>query len=258
MGVRAFSPEAERDYKSLPDRLLDLLDHVDYRVAVTDADREEIFRVRYDAYRREGAIGPRFDQRLSDRYDDLDNTTIVGMYVDGELATTIRVSVVTREFPECPANEVFSDILAPYLEAGKVLIDPTRHATKEEFFRRYPGMMPYLTIRAPWMIAEYHRADAILAWVRPEHRAFYRRTFGSKQIGEARQFPTLLRPQCLTYGEYRLVRDDVQRRFPSFRSSAFERRMLVEGQGISVPLAPMVRPSFVPANDVPATAHRQV
>lgn len=255
MGVRAFSPEVGRDPKSLAERLLDLLDHVDYRVAVSDADREEIFRLRYDAYRREEAIAPRFDRRLSDRYDDLDSTTIVGMYIDGELASTIRATVVTRDFPECPANEVFADVLAPYLEAGKVLIDPTRHATKEKFFRLYPGMMPYLTIRAPWMIAEYHHADAILAWVRPEHRAFYRRTFGSQQIGEPRQFPTLLRPQCLTYGEYRLVRDDVQRRFPSFRSSAFERRMLVEAQGISAPLAPMERHAFVPANDVPAAAH---
>lgn len=215
-------------------RLLDLLDRTNYRQVVTDADREAIFRFRYEAYRRDEGVASRFDRRLSDRFDDLDNTYIYAMYIDGEMASTIRVSVINASMPDCPATAVFSDLLDEHLAAGKVLVDPTRHASNEKFAKLYPMMLPYLTIRVPWMIAEYFNADAILAGVRAEHRAFYRRTFGSRQLGEARLYPTLLKPHYLTYGEYRQVRDEVQQRYPSFRSSAFERRMLMEGGGAAL------------------------
>lgn len=215
--------------RSFNDRMFDLLDVIDYRAVTTDEDREKIFRLRYDAYLRDEGIMPKFDRRLSDRYDDLDNTTIFAMYISGELASTIRVSVVTSEFQECPSMDVFSDILRPCLDAGQVLIDPTRHAAEQKFSNEFPGMLPYLTIRLPWMVAEHYQADAILAGVRAEHRAFYRRTFGSRQLGDARYYPTLVRPHYLTYGDYPKVRDWVHQRYPTFRSSAFERRMLLEG-----------------------------
>jgi hypothetical protein len=230
MGVVALA----REPQGINERLLDLLDRIDYRLAVTDEDREAIFKLRYEAYTRESGLSPRFDRRLSDRYDDVDNTSVFGMYIDGVLATTIRVTVVSAGTPDCPALEVYQDLLEPFLKEGKILIDPTRHANSEAAMKAYPGLLPYLTIRMPWMVAEYYKANGILAGVRAEHRAFYRRTFGSRQLGEARQYPTLLKPHYLTYCEFRQVRESVEKRFPSFRSTAFERRMLVEGQAMSV------------------------
>lgn len=224
----------------LVDRVEELLDHVDYRVAVDDSDRERVFELRYNSYLREDGVAPRFDRRLSDRYDDLDNTSIFGIYIDGGLAGTIRVSVVTAAMPECPAMEVFPDLLVPLLESGKTLIDPTRFASDETFAHRYPGLLPYLTIRIPWLVAEYFRADYILATVKSEHRAFYRRTFECMPVGEPRFYPTLLKPHFLMMCDYRNVRTRVQDRYPSFRSTAFERRMLVEGQTLSVASSPRI------------------
>lgn len=218
-----------REPQSLPDRLLELLDRVDYRLAVTDQDRDEVFRLRYDAYSREGGVAPRFDRRLSDRYDDLDNTSVFGMYIDGQLAGTIRASVVSAALPECPAMEVFPDLIHPLLDAGKVIIDPTRFASDDDLAHAYPTLLPYLTIRLPWMAAEYFKADYILATVKAEHRAFYRRTFNCIPVGEPRFYPTLLKPHYLMTCDYRTMRAKVQARYPSFGSSAFERRMLFEG-----------------------------
>ena len=42
------------------DRVFDLLEIVDYRPAVTDEDRDAVFRLRYQAYQREHAIKPDF------------------------------------------------------------------------------------------------------------------------------------------------------------------------------------------------------
>ena len=104
----------------------ELLDHVDYRLAETAAEREPIYRLRYRAYLQEGAIEPRADQRITDRFDDLPNTWVFGVYYDGVLASSIRVSVATREMPVSPSVDAFSDVLQPELAKGKVIVDPTR------------------------------------------------------------------------------------------------------------------------------------
>ena len=51
-------------------RSSDLLDQVDYRLAQTPEEKEEIYNLRYRAYLREGAIKPSADQRVTDQYDD--------------------------------------------------------------------------------------------------------------------------------------------------------------------------------------------
>ena len=55
---------------SLVDRVERLLQRVDYRLAETAEDRAAIFRLRYDAYLREGAIAPNFTDEFSDPVDD--------------------------------------------------------------------------------------------------------------------------------------------------------------------------------------------
>ena len=41
---------------SFTDRVQELLERIDYRPAETDEDKEAIFRLRYEAYRREGFV----------------------------------------------------------------------------------------------------------------------------------------------------------------------------------------------------------
>ena len=58
---------------------LDLLDQVDYRLARTPAEKEEIYNLRYRAYLREGAVKPSADQRVTDQYDDMPNSWTFGV-----------------------------------------------------------------------------------------------------------------------------------------------------------------------------------
>jgi len=224
MSVAALAPEAP----SFSERLFKVLEQVDYRLAVTAAEREDVFRLRYGAYEREKAIVPGFAKRLSDRYDDLDNTMIFSLHLDGRIAATIRISVMTADHPDGPDREPFLDAVAPMLDAGKIIIDPTRHATDETFSNAYPGLMPYLTTRIAWMAAEYFGADIILASVRTEHQAFYRRVFGCELICEPRPYPPLIKPLSLMTLDFKRARAKVLARYPSFRSTLFERRMLFE------------------------------
>jgi hypothetical protein len=91
--------------------------------------------------------------------------------------------------------------------------------------RRHPELC-YVTTRLAWLASEYFAADLLLATVRAEHQAFYRRVFGHKLICEPRHYPSLTKPISLMALDYRLNRERVLRRYPFFRSTYFERRML--------------------------------
>jgi len=212
---------------TVPQRLTDPLEHVDYRRVETAEEKEQIYRLRYRAYLREGAILPSQAERVTDRYDDLPNNFTFGVYIHGELLSAIRVSVLTSEWRGSPSSEMFSDMLHPELERGKLIIDPTRFVADPDKARRFPDL-PYVTVRLGYVACAYFNADIGLANVRPEHRAFYRKVFLQKPWGEPRLYPGLIKPVGLMAARYPEVRERVFQRFPFMRSSAFERRMLFQ------------------------------
>lgn len=209
----------------LAERVTQLLPRVEYRRAETDEDREAIFRLRYDAYLREGAIVASFGRRFSDAYDDLDNGWIVGTHVDGRLVSSMRIHVGTREYPQMVATDVFGEFVRPQLDAGKIIIDPTRFVVDPMVARSYPEL-PYLTVRIGHMAAEHFSADIVLATVRAEHQAFYKRVFGHTTVCPPRNYPTLIKPLSLMMLDYPAERAKIMRRYPFFGSSAAERAAL--------------------------------
>src|SRR6476659_3493381 len=91
-----------------PERTSDPLEFVDYRLAETPEEKDEIYRLRYRAYLREGAILPSESQRVTDRYDDEPNNFTFGIFYRGELSSSIRVSVPCGRWRGSPSSERFS------------------------------------------------------------------------------------------------------------------------------------------------------
>jgi hypothetical protein len=212
---------------SFTDRIFRVLERVDYRRIETAEDRDAVYRLRYDAYLREGTIQPNFSRRFSDSYDDWSNAWTFGLIIDGTLASSFRMHVSTPEFPDIPAAHVFPEILKPEIEAKNVIVDPTRFVADPAAARLFPEL-PYLTVRLGYLAAEYFNADRVLATVRSEHQAFYKRVFGHKVICPPRPYPTLTKPISLMSLDYPPARETIVRRHPFFRSTLFERRMLFE------------------------------
>ena len=223
------------------ERKIEVLDQVDYRLAETGEEREEIYRLRYRAYLNEGAIEPNRDRRITDRFDDLPNTWIFGVYLDGVLASSLRISVASPEWPDSPSLSVFPEILRPELAKGKVMIDPTRFVADPARAKRVPEL-PYMTLRLAYVACEFFHADLGLASVRSEHQAFYKRVF-LHTISPPRDYPTLTKPICLMAIDFPRMRERVFTRYPFLRSSYFERRMLFERSSDRVP-ATVNRPEF--------------
>lgn len=230
-------------------RSSDLLDQVDYRLAETPQEKEEIYNLRYRAYLREGAVVESPEQRVTDQYDDLPNSWTFGVYIQGELCSSVRISVLTSEWRESCSAEAFGEILHPRLDRNEVIIDPARFVADPDKAKRIPEL-PYVTLRLAYMACEYFNADLGLAIVRAEHQAFYRKVFLHETIAEPRFFPGLLKPVGLMAADFPALRDKVFERYPMMRSTAFERRMLFERRderhsALDV-VAPLERTSIVP------------
>jgi len=219
---------------SFIDRVDRLLERVDYRRADSQEERSAIFRLRHEAYLREGAIVPRLSGEFTDPFDDEENAWIFGVFVDGELASSIRLNITVPGASRFPTLDVFPDALSRDVVAGKCFVDPTRFVADRVASRRYPEL-PYVTVRLPWMASEYFKADFLLAAVRPEHQAFYKRLLGHEVVCEPRPYPSLQKPISLMSLDYRAGRERVLRRYPFFRSTYFEQRMLFERGSIAVP-----------------------
>ena len=207
-----------------------LFDRVDYRRIETPDEKDQLYLMRYKAYRQGGLIPPSESERYSDRYDDALGALTFGVYVDGELCSSIRLHVLTSEQRMSCTTDLFGDVLHPRLDRGEVLIDPARFVANPEKAQRFPEL-PYLTLRLAYLACEYFNADTGLALVRAGHQAFYRRVFLHETIAEPRSFPNVTKKVVLMASGLRTRREEVLTRFPVMRSSAFERRMLFRRAG---------------------------
>jgi hypothetical protein len=223
-----------------------LFDRVDYRPIETREEKDQLYLMRYRAYRQGGLIPPSETERMRDPYDDSPNAWTFGIYVDGELCSSVRLHVLTAEHRMSYTTELFGDILHPRLDKGEVFIDPARFVADPEKAQRFPEL-PYLTLRLAYLACEYFNADTGLALVRAGHQSFYRRVFMHETIAEPRQFPNALVKVALMASDFRGLREQVLGRFPILRSSAFERRMLFQHNRQSFQAA-----AFEPASMVPS------
>jgi hypothetical protein len=237
--------------KGPPEYKSDLLDQVDYRLVESEVEKEEIYNLRYRAYLNEGAIEPRADQRLTDRFDELPNSWIFGIYIGGELTSSVRISVASPENPDTPAVEAFPDLLVPELAKSKVIVDPNRFVADPVRRLKFP-QLPYITLRLAYVACAHFHADIGTATVRKEHQAFYRRVFLHQPLCLPRPYPTLTKPLCLMAVDYPKLREKVFQRYPLFRSSELERRTLFERRSgrplpvVDLPQFPFNQASLVP------------
>lgn len=218
------------------DTLLDILDHVEYRrVDPTDYD-DPIFRLRYDAYRREEFVPLNSLGTAVDDYDGTPNVHCFGVHINGELVSSLRIHHVTPQCRISPILSVYPDVLGPLLDQGRTMVDPTRFTADREATLAYPAL-PFLTLRLAAMATVYYEADYCLAAVRPEHAAFYRRVFLAEHLAGERHYNGLAFPIHLYAAHIPVVDAEVYRRRPFLMSTPSEREALFSPLGSgTVPL----------------------
>ena len=220
--------------------LVDLLDRVEYRRVSVEDQLDPVYRLRYEAYRREEFIPFNSQQVVRDEFDELPNVSCFGVHIDGRLVSSIRVHHLSRETPVSPSQSVFPDILNPLIEEGVHMVDPGRFTADHEATLAYPAL-PFLALRIGVMAARHYGARYCLSSVRPEHSAFYRRVFNSTQWGEARYYHGLRFPMVLMVADVPVIYPPLLERYPFFMSTNEEREALFGAAGSAKLVAPSAR-----------------
>ncbi len=220
--------------------LFELLDRVEYRRVTADDEFDPVYRLRYEAYRREEFIPFNSDHMVRDEYDGLPNAYSYGVYVDGELVSSVRIHNLTPDFRHSPNYTLFPDILDPLLDQGHNILDPGRFTADHEASLALPAL-PFLTLRIPSIAVLYFGTKYCLSSVRPEHGAFYRRVYNSVALSEPRSHEGVGFPVMLYACDVPVIYPGLLRRYPFFRSTAEEREALFGPVG-RTPIS-FVRPS---------------
>ena len=203
-------------------KVSDFLRRITYRLARTDEQLTNVFKLRYDANLKEQTILPNSSEILSDRFDETTNGFNVGVFLDGKLAAALRLHLLCPSYPDSPLVHAYPDLVKPRVEAGFRIVDITRLAADFAIARSEP-YLAYATVRLSMLMCEHFEADLILAAVRREHIPFYRREFFATQLSEARPYPTLIKPLCLFGIDYKTNSRAIVGRHPFHASDSAER-----------------------------------
>ena len=224
--------------------ILEQLEHVEYRRVSAGEDLEAIYRLRYDSFLRAGMVNADPSGMLEDRWDNLPNSYRFAVYYDGELMSTMRLHLISREFPYAPAYDTFPEALADRVAHGETFIDGTRFAAFQDIAPS-PMSIPFLTIRLALVASSYFGQTSCLSAIKPDHTAFYKRMFGASCIAGPTPYPGLVVPRFLyeTPCGDNLTR--VLDRFPFMRSTKSEQRMLFGDKADDVPLTVLPTAKYV-------------
>ncbi len=236
----------EPDNSRFPTPLADVLGKLAYRRVPSGIVLDPVYRLRYEAYRRENFIPVNPDEICVDDLDDTPNGMTFGVYLEDRLIASLRVHYLTARYRRSPSMKVFPEILTPMIEAGKTFVDPSRFTVDKDASLALPAL-PFLTLRIGTMAAEYFDVDYSLSLVRPEHGAFYRRVFLSEKLSEVRHYPDIDFDVVLYALDLKAVRGAVGMRFPIFKSTPAEREALFGAKPTGMPF-PFVRPSAMEAD----------
>lgn len=206
-------------------RMTDFLDIVEVRQAFDGEELDAIFRLRYEAYRRENFISPNSSKLCIDELDLAPNKYDFGFYIAGRLVSSIRIHVVSKENPQAAAMLAFPDIVQPWLDQGKLIVDPSRFVVDYECSKLYPEL-PLAMMKLPCVAVDYFDADYAVFTVRTEHVAFYKRVLRSVPMSDVRKFPYVDFDVVLLRTETKNREEAVYKRYPYFKSSYLEQRQL--------------------------------
>lgn len=242
LGNVSVAPAAEgvgtvRRESSFIRSVLQVMERAEYRRCEKGEDLEAIYRLRYRSYRLHGFVPEMANRMVRDELDDVPNCYKFGVFIDDKLVSTVRLHHLSLACMEAPVMTVFDDVLRPRLLRGETFINPSQLAADPEWTSVYRSL-PYVTLRLAVLANAYFRSTSCVCMIRDEHTAFYRRVFGAVQITPSRIYPPISVPLMLYDSDCATNLESTIRRFPFFRSTEFERRMLFQrpGEGDLAPL----------------------
>ena len=132
-------------------QLSDFSKRVTCRLARSYAERDAIFKLRYQACLRAGSISQNSFGRHIEPADHAANAYLMGLYVDRRLVSSLRLQVGSATTPNFSSLELFPHAFEPILRDNKTVVDMGGVAGDGQLARSYVWL-PYIVLR-PWILA---------------------------------------------------------------------------------------------------------
>jgi len=218
------SSPGESKNLSLDERIKSIAHRTEYRRMVDFEDREAVYHLRRKAYAKNNVNAEEWAaEAIDDPHED--NSETIGLFIDGRLVGSVKVTVATSAYPECQSRKYAPEAVDTLLHTGGVYIDPGRLVADPEATREFPEL-PYLLIKIPILACQYFEAHSCLSLVAIRHAPFYRRVFNSKPISEPVWCEPLESDLVLMCGSVDDVRTSVLQRFPFWQTNYLEMRQM--------------------------------
>ena len=196
------------------------------RRARSYAERDAIFKLRYQSYLHAKLIPPNAFGRYLEPSDHAEGSRLIGLHADHILVAALRLQIGGAAAADFAPPELFPDALRPLLRSNKTLVHMSCVATNAELACSYVWL-PYFILRCWIVAAEHFGADYIAAAVRPQHQLFYRRLLGCDLHAQSRPRPHHLAPVGLVTLDFAASAGRLYRNLPFLRSTLPERLQLL-------------------------------
>lgn len=197
---------------------------IEYRRITAYEDFEEMGRLRAFSYSFNDTLVNKPKDVILDDIDFNPHSFCYVMYVDGEMALTLRLQHISSDNPEGPATEYFGDVVEPLMDQGMRFIIPGRLAINPLIENKSMGL-PLMALRLSALARRYFDADSVLSLIRKGHAAYHRRFFGASQVAPLRQFDDVTEPLML-FTTPREKQAEIFQRHAFFNGMAHEERLL--------------------------------
>lgn len=172
---------------------------LEMRLVQSALDYEAMFKLRYQAYRRVGAIPLRSDGLFKDEFDNFQSTKSFNFYDDDNLVASVRVCIVTDEDDEelVPSQKVFQGVFSQMLQSNFTLIEVNRLVV--EVNQRFS--LHFKIFREIHQFALKINATHLCAATRTSQENFYNRMFGLRRVSDEQKYYGIDARMVLMWGD---------------------------------------------------------
>lgn len=164
--------------------------------ARTEGDFRAIGGLRYRCYRAESLIDENAQELFLDEFDDAPGARVYGVYHKGTIVSSIRLHVLRDETARSATYDAFSDILAPMIASGLVLVDGARFVVDPSIGSMRLSIA-WQTLKICLRVADEINADFGVAAVQLSQVHLYQKIYNFTQLAEPRDYCQLTKKLAL-------------------------------------------------------------
>lgn len=185
--------------------------------------REEVYALRYRAYRKEDAIETNKTESFEDEFDHQPNHVLWAISSEEKVIASIRTTWFHPEKPHIiiPEMKTYADDISVGIPVNSRIISGNRLVTDPDITSATPQLI--LVLLRHLLAIAHQKADWGVCAMRINHVAFYQRVLNLEKISDAKIYPGLRCSMHLLAGEFHRNIGGVLEKTPMLKPKGYEK-----------------------------------